>query len=146
MKWIHKIVALFLLPVMLISFTGAEFHFHICGHTGKFYTDIHFTDSHHSHELQSCCEIEETENCCPGTCSVENEYHASCCIDLKKEIKTDENYNFSNHTFKSEIHGHALAEFYTSAEPKLPFSNRNFTEHNPVYLSPPHSSKVQLLL
>jgi hypothetical protein len=130
---------------MLVSFTGAELHFHKCGHTGKFYTDIHFTETDpHKNHVNSCC-TDQKESCCAESCSKELN-HDTCCTDLTKEINTDKDYNFSNHSFKTEIHELVLSQHYKMTETELSDQNEGYADKIPFYISPPHSSKIELLL
>lgn len=145
MKWIQKILAIFLLPVMLLSFTGAELHFHKCGHTGKFYTDVHFIDTDFQRDHTACCSTDHKETCFAESCTKEVN-HDTCCTDLTKEVKTDKNYNFSNYSFKSEIQELILAEYYKSNVKEISDQIEVYIDKTPLYISPPHSSKIQLLL
>lgn len=132
-----------MLPVMLVSFTGAKLHFHVCGHSGKMYAGIQFTDYDHDESADDCCSSKD-ESSCEGVCSAEKK-HSTCCIDLKKEITTDQDYNFSSNTFKSEIPEITLAVFHV-AELQTQEQITIPSLRTPVYPPPPHSSKIQLLL
>ena len=101
MRTANKISAFLLVPIMLLSFTGASLHLHICRHTGKIYADVNF-DPSPSTQAKTCChESDAQTSCCSGSCKIENNLNQdSCCVDLQKEINTDKDYSPSYNTSK----------------------------------------------
>lgn len=113
----NKIISLIILPVMIFSFTGASLHVHICSKTGDVYSDIHLLNHKHEHhestgcktnnagntEGQSCCsEDDPDKKQCGNTDYYRNhkDSHLCYCIDIEKKIETDNNYKFSQHTYR----------------------------------------------
>ena len=117
MSIVHKIISLIFLPLMIFSFTGASLHVHICSKTGDVYSDIHLLNhKHQQHESTSCKNNNAGNNeglsCCSESdpdkeqCGKTDYYknhkdsHSCYCIDIETKIETDNNYKFSQRTYK----------------------------------------------
>jgi hypothetical protein len=96
MKIFNKILAFILSAVLILSVSGINFHFHLCGHENKLYADVHFPNGNQegincecSADPKSCCQTSETSN-----------EHANTCVDIEKNIKTDGLYQLSQFDFQ----------------------------------------------
>jgi hypothetical protein len=105
MKVFRKITSLFLLPVMLLSFTGASLHVHFCGHTGRIYANIYYANLAHDSFNNECCHQHENERQCSADSCEKNDLQQddSCCFDLQNEFTTDKNFSPSSHSPKISI-------------------------------------------
>lgn len=112
----HKIISLIILPVMILSFTGASFHLHVCSQTGDVYSDIHLIKHQNEKQDPACCFDNDTDNegkqnRCSGEDKEQNHYsevscskkqgtdHA-CCFDLEKKFETDNDYKYSHYNYR----------------------------------------------
>ncbi len=148
---------------MILSFTGANLHVHICSNTADGFSDIYL--------LNSKCEQQESD-CCPGK-SVENNKDLACCsenhldnkncndsnhfknhensqtcfcFDVGKDIKTDENFKFSHHTYRLD-NVKIISLFTWTSDNEILLPKEQLYLLTTSYLSPPklHSS-IELLL
>ena len=105
MNVFRKITSLFLLPVMLLSFTGASLHVHFCGHTGRIYTDVHFANLvYDSYYKASCHQNGNEMQCSSGFCETnDSQQDEPCCFDLQNEFTTDKNFSPSSHSPKISL-------------------------------------------
>jgi len=104
MSMVQKIISFLLIPVMFISFTGARLHLHKCGTTGELYSDVHFARFNHDHFSEYCSmeDLSSSHSCCEKSCENEQEGVNTCCLDLQKEIETDENFISSTFTYRAD--------------------------------------------
>lgn len=148
MKRVQKIIAILLLPVMFISFTGAKVHIHFCKDTGNFYSDIHLPDYKNDSENHSFCNEESVmnETCCMDTCTENNDPYETCCIDIQQERITDENYKSSVFSIKINIAEIEL-HYADAVNSYHDFSllRSNITNDKP-YLPPRYDSRTVLIL
>jgi hypothetical protein len=149
MNFFHKIASLLLLPLMLLSFSGASLRVHICNHTGAVYTDVYFAEIPHDLHTKDCCHPRDHGyHCCGSSCKMPGEEHKeTCCVDLQKKIETDENYISSSTTIKivptaldiAGIMPSGISGYEKSAEICPP----NFKT---AWLPPPFQSRTVLIL
>ena len=107
MKYVNNILFALILPAMILSFTGASFHFHICADSGKIFSHIHLPEHQPDNRDGSCCcgHEQESNKCCDseplssGECENDN---SDCCFSIEKEIETDSEYNISTHRYNPE--------------------------------------------
>ncbi len=147
---------------MILSFTGASLHVHICSITGDVYSDIHLIKHQNEKHDPACCfgndkDSEGEQNCCSGENREQNNYSGvgcskkqgpdhACCFDFEKKIETDNDYKYSHYNYRlipAEVISF-LPEL--SDNEVLQFRDNVYFDSN-SFVSPPnlHSSVVLLL-